>query len=123
MAPFGFPHGATAAGFGAIDDAALDALLAGLPAGPSTFHWVFEFELDEYRLECERKWICRNDVWVSTDETRLQETGPTPNAARIAVDGPARTRDDVRRAWLQVRGAMIGAATAEAAMDAYRKAC
>ncbi|HEY8239100.1 MAG TPA: hypothetical protein VIF63_06670 [Candidatus Limnocylindrales bacterium] len=123
MAPFGFPHGATAAGFGAIDDAALDALLAGLPAGLSTFHWVFEFELDEYRLECERKWICRNDVWVSTDETRLQETGPTPNAARVAVDGPARTRDDVRRAWLQVRGAMIGAATAEAAMDAYRKAC
>jgi hypothetical protein len=123
MAQFGFPHGATAAGFGAVDDDELDALLAGLPAGPAQFHWVFEFELDEYRLECQRKWRCENDLWVPTDETRLLESGPDPYAGRFAVDGPARTRADVRAEWLKVRAAMLGASAAEAAMDAYRKAC
>jgi hypothetical protein len=123
MAPFGFPHGATAAAFAAVDDAQLDTLLAGLPSGPSAFHWVIEFELHEYRLECQRKWRCENDVWVSTDETRLLESGPDPYAGRFPIDGPSRTRADVRAAWLQVKAAMVGASTAEAAMDAYRKAC
>jgi hypothetical protein len=123
MATFGFPHGATAAGFGAIDEAALDALLAGLPEGPTTYHWVFEFELSEYALECQRKWRCENDAYVPTDETRLIENGPTPNAGRFAVDGPTRTRQDVKAAWLQVRAALLGASAAEAAMDAYRRAC
>lgn len=123
MAQFGFPHGATAGAFAAVDDPELDALLAGLPAGPTTYHWVFEFQLDEYRLECQRKWRCENDIWVPTGETRLIEGGPTPYAGRFAVDGPARTRADVRAVWLQVRAALANSSTAEAAMDAYRKAC
>lgn len=123
MAAFGFPHGATAAGFGAVDEAELDALLAGLPEGPTTYHWVFEFELSEYRLECERKWRCENDMWVPTDETRLNEAGPTPYAGRLSVDGPSRTRADVRAEWLKVRQALVGASADEAAMDAYRRDC
>ena len=123
MAPFGFPHGATPAAFGAVDDAELAALLAGLPDGPAQFHWVIEFELAEYRLECERKWRCENDLWVPTGETRLLESGPTPYAGRFAVDGPARGREDVRVAWLQVRAALLGASAADAAREAYRKGC
>ncbi len=123
MSTFGFPHGATGAGFGAIEEAELDALLAALPEGPAAYHWTFEFELAEYGLECQRKWRCENDRYVPTDETQLLENGLTPYAGRFAVDGPARTRQDVKAAWLQVRAALLGASAAEAAMDAYRRAC
>lgn len=123
MAPFGFPHGATLPGFAEVGDDRLDELLAGLPDEPAEFHWVFEFELDGYDLECQRKWVCTKGAWIPTDEKRLLESGPTPYGARLAVDGPSRTRADVRDEWIKVRTAITNAGAAVAAMEAYRKGC
>ena len=123
LAEFGFPRGAPFDRFTALDERALDALLDGLPTDPATIHWVIQFALIEWRLACERKWVCENDVYVPTDDRRILESGPNPFLGRYAVDGPASTVDDVRKRWQEAQAALVAAESAVEAMDAYRRAC
>ncbi len=120
---FGFPRGAPFDDFVGIDDDELDALLGAFPSGDLEIHWVIEFRLDEYRLECERKWVCTDGVYVPTKTTRVLESGPDPYAGRYAVDGPARTIEDVRKIWRDARTALNGAESNLRAMDDYRTSC
>lgn len=123
IAAFAFPTGAPFDQFVGIDDHELDDLLAGFPDGGTEVHWKLEFELDEYRLECQRKWVCRAGVYVPTKETRVDESGPDPYAGRYVVDGPDRSVEDVRKIWRDARTALNGAESNVAAMDRYRSAC
>jgi hypothetical protein len=120
---FGLPRGVPLGDFVAVDDEALDRLLDGLPVAPVELHWRLEFELHEFRLECQRKWLCEDGAWVPTDERRLVESGPDPHLARYVVDGPARTIADVRRAWREAQVALNGAEANIAAREAFRAAC
>ena len=92
-------------------------------AARSRFTGRFEFELDEYRLECQRKWVCKAGVYVPTKETRVDQIGPDPYAGRYVVDGADRTVEDVRKIWRDARTALNGAESNVAAMDRYRAAC
>jgi hypothetical protein len=86
-------------------------------------HWVIAFEIDVYRLVCERKWVCQDGVYVATGETRVQQSGPDRQVRRFEVDGEGRTAADVRKAWLDARQMLNAAAGSEAAMDTYRANC
>lgn len=123
LAPFGFPRGATLAAFVGLTDEERDRLLDGLPVTSSEIHWTIEFQLDDYRLACQRRWVCEADAWVPTDELRLIESGPDPYLGRFAVDGPGRTVDDVRRIWKDARAVLVAAQAAVRSMESYRSGC
>ncbi len=120
---FGFPRGAPFAAFVELDDEERDRLLDALPGAASEIHWTIEFQLDDYRLACQRRWVCDGGAWVPTPEMRLLESGPDPFPARFAVDGPARTIDDVRRIWKDARAVLVAAEAAVSSMEAYRAGC
>lgn len=120
---FGFPRGAPFAAFVGLGDEERDRILDGLPTTPSEMHWTIEFQLDDYRLACQRKWVCEADVWVPTDELRLLQSGPDPYFGRFAIDGPALTVDDVRRIWKDTRAVLVAAEAAVSSMKAYQAGC
>ena len=120
---FGFPRGAPIAAFVGLSDDEHEHMIAGLPTAPSEVHWSIEFQLDDYRLACQRKWVCDAGSWVPTDEVRLLESGPDPYLGRYVLDGPALTDADIRRIWAEARAVLVAAQAAVGAVKAYRADC
>jgi hypothetical protein len=120
---FGFPRGAPIAAFVGLSDGEQESMIAGLPTAPSEIHWTIEFQLDDYRLACQRKWVCDAGSWVQTDEVRMLESGPDPYLGRYVLDGSALTDVDVRRIWAEARAVLVAAQAAVGAMKAYRADC
>ncbi len=120
---FGFPRGAPIPAFALLSNEDRDRMLTGLPTTPTEIDWTIEFQLDDYRLACQRRWVCDAGAWVPTDELRLLESGPDPYAGRYAVDGPELTEEDVRRIWTDARDVLVAAEAVASSMASYRAGC
>ena len=119
---FGTPRGVPCPEFLTLEEEQRDALLAGLPGGPTEYHWSILLPLQELRLQCQRKWICTDGAWAPTGQTRVLESA-NEAVARFTIDGPGITASQVRDKWQDAVDALKAADGNVQAADAFRRDC
>jgi hypothetical protein len=119
---FGTPRGIPLGEFLSSEPGRLDALLAGLPAGPAAFHWTILVPLVELALQCQRRWVCEGGAWVPTGDTRVLESDSAA-IARFTLDGPAISASQARETWDDAVDALRTADGNVQGVDAYRRDC